>query len=101
MTQHTQADAKTVPEAGERLQLGGTWVTVRMAQPDGDHGVQVTIEGAGGIELVGLRWDELAAARGPGEDGGGAPVQAITALWAQWMRWIIPRIRSAVPPKRI
>ena len=96
MTQHTQADAKTVPEAGERLQLGGTWVTVRMAQPDGDHGVQVTIEGAGGIELVGLRWDELAAARGPGEDGGGAPVQAITALWAQWMRWIIPRIRSAV-----
>jgi len=96
MPQESQDDTNTLPDTGERLHLDGKWVTVRMAQRHGDQGVQVAVEDKDGLELVTLTWDELAAARGPGEDGTGVPVRAITALWAQWMRWVTPRIRSAV-----
>ena len=92
----TEANTREVPHAGDRLLVDGSPVIVRMAQLDGDRGVQVAIEGPDGVRLVAMTWSELVAARGPAEDGRGASVQAITALWAQWMRWVTPRIRSAV-----
>jgi SNF2 family DNA or RNA helicase len=78
------------------LLVDGAQVIVRMAQPEGDRGVQVAVEGPDGVRLIDTSWSELAAARAPAEDGRGASLQAITAPWALWMRWITPRIRSAV-----
>jgi superfamily II DNA or RNA helicase len=96
MMQPIEADTRKVPNAGDRLLVDGDSVIVRMAQPDGDRGIQIAIEGPAGVRLIAMSWSEFAAARGQSEDGRGASLQAVTALWAHWMRWVSPRLRSAV-----
>jgi superfamily II DNA or RNA helicase len=88
---------RRLPEAGEKLAIDGELVTVRMAQMQGPNGVQIAAEmGDGTLRVVTVDWSTLDAALPPAPDGRGDAIRAITALWAKWMQWAIPRIRSAV-----
>ena len=88
---------RRVPDVGDRLAVDGHQVTVQMAVPDGDAGVRLAVQFSDGTaQVLTLDWAALAAAVMPANDGAGDSVRAITALWAKWMQWAIPRIRSAV-----
>jgi hypothetical protein len=43
-----------------------------------------------------LRRSQLAEVKVTAHDGGGDAGRALTAVWARWMAWSVPRIRSAV-----
>jgi hypothetical protein len=49
-----------------------------------------------GLLEVFVRLGDVSAYKVAASDGSGKSDRAITAVWAQWMRWAIPRIRSAV-----
>jgi superfamily II DNA or RNA helicase len=89
--------ARRMPERGDKLAINGRTVTVQLAAANGENGVQLAVALPDGTtELLTLEWDRLQAMTVPANDGGGDSVRAITALWAKWMQYTIPRIRSAV-----
>lgn len=80
----------------DRIRLDGELMTVRSAveTPDGFECVVKTA--AGDLREVFIHRSQLAEIRVAAHDGGGDGARALTAVWAKWMQWAIPRIRSAV-----
>jgi superfamily II DNA or RNA helicase len=80
----------------DRITLDGELVTVVAvtATPDGFECI-VKSPTRGLVEAF-LRRSQLAEVKVASHDGGGDPGRAITAVWAKWMAWSVPRIRSAV-----
>ncbi len=80
----------------DRITLDGELVTVVAvtATPDGFECI-VKSPTRGLVEAF-LRRSQLAEAKVASHDGGGDPGRALTAVWATWMAWSVPRIRSAV-----
>jgi hypothetical protein len=80
----------------DRIVLDGELVTVVAvtATPDGFEGI-VKSPTRGLIEAY-LRRSQLDDVRVASHDGGGDAGRALTAVWARWMAWSVPRIRSAV-----
>jgi superfamily II DNA or RNA helicase len=80
----------------DRITLDGELVTVVAvtATPDGFECV-VRSPTRGLVEAF-LHRSQLAEVKVAAHDGGGDPGQALTAVWAHWMAWSVPRIRSAV-----
>lgn len=80
----------------DRITLDGELVTVVAvtATPDGFECI-VKSPTRGLVEAF-LRRSQLAEARVAAHDGGGDAGRALTAVWARWMAWSVPRIRSAV-----
>lgn len=83
-------------EAGDRLWHNGRLATVVAVVSEADGVVECVVESPGAqLERVRLTVNELTAALAPANDGLGDSLHAVTALWALWMRSVIPRIRQA------
>jgi superfamily II DNA or RNA helicase len=80
----------------DRIRLDGEMVTVVAvtATPDGFECV-VKSPTRGLVETF-LRRSQLTDVKVAAHDGGGDSSRALTAVWARWMAWSVPRIRSAV-----
>jgi hypothetical protein len=80
----------------DRITLDGELVTVVAvtATPDGFECI-VKSPSRGLVEAF-LRRSQLAEVKVAAHDGGGDADRALTAVWARWMAWSVPRIRSAV-----
>jgi superfamily II DNA or RNA helicase len=80
----------------DRILLDGELVTVASVTPT-PSGFECIIKSpTRGLMEVFLRPTEVAQHKVPVHDGSGSSDRAITAVWAKWMEWAIPRIRSAV-----
>lgn len=80
----------------DRLIIDGELVTV-MAATLTRTGFECIVKSpARGLLEIFVRSGDAAGCKVPASDGSGDSQRAITAVWAQWMRWAIPRIRSAV-----
>jgi superfamily II DNA or RNA helicase len=80
----------------DRILLDGELVTVAAVTPT-PSGFECIIKSpARGLVEVFLRPSEVAQHKVSVHDGSGVGGRAITAVWAKWMEWAIPRIRSAV-----
>jgi SNF2 family DNA or RNA helicase len=84
-----------LPKRGHRIRLDGILVTVEMATAT-DVGVDLIVRRPDGA-LVDrtVNWEQLVAARVPGNDGLGLSPQALAGLWGGWMQYASPRLRSA------
>lgn len=80
----------------DRINLDGELVVV-VAASESPNGVDLVVKSpTRGLQQAFLGLDELERAKVTRHDGGGDPDRALTALWAAWMNFAIPRIRSAV-----
>jgi hypothetical protein len=80
----------------DRILVKGELVTVVAAEPaSGGFQCVVRSEERGLFEVF-LSAADVADHKVPVGDGSGDSALAIAAVWTQWMRWAIPRIRSAV-----
>ena len=92
----TVPDASQLPRQGDQLQVGGELLSVITAIP-ADGGVDLVVRRPDGRpDDVTLTWSQLAQAVVPTGDGRGDPVGGLAGLWARWMQYAVPRIRSAV-----
>jgi superfamily II DNA or RNA helicase len=80
----------------DRITLDGELVTVVAvtATPDGFECI-VKSPTRGLVEAF-LRRSQLVEVKVAAHDGGGDAGRALTAVWARWMAWSVPRLRSAV-----
>lgn len=84
-----------LPKRGQRLLIDGTLFYVEVASV-GQTGADLLLRGPDGkTHDRSISFDALAAARVPENDGNGKPERAFAALWASWMRYASPRLRSA------
>jgi hypothetical protein len=80
----------------DRILIDGELVTV-VAAASTPAGFECIVKSpARGLFEVFVRGGDVATCKVPASDGSGDSGRAITAVWAQWMGWAIPRIRSAV-----
>ncbi|TDD84858.1 helicase-related protein [Actinomadura rubrisoli] len=80
----------------ERLLIDGEVVTVVASTPTRAGFDCVVRSPSRGLVEVFVRLGDVASCKVATSDGSGDSGRAITGVWAQWMRWAIPRIRSAV-----
>jgi superfamily II DNA or RNA helicase len=80
----------------DRILVDGELVTV-VAATAVPTGVECIVKSPSGrlFELF-IRTGDIESCKVPASDGSGDSTRAITAVWTEWMRWAIPRIRSAV-----
>jgi hypothetical protein len=82
--------------SGDRIWRNGRLGTVVAVVSEAEGVVECVVESPGApLERVRLTVEELTAALAPANDGLGDSLSAIAALWALWMRSVIPRIRQA------
>lgn len=81
--------------AGDRLRWGGQTVEVLTVLSSDGERFDVILKGLDGLNQVTLSRPEIEGARQPSNDGEGNSRGAIAGLWASWMEWATPRIRSA------
>jgi superfamily II DNA or RNA helicase len=80
----------------DRILVDGELVTVVAASP-ASAGFECIVKSATrGLFEVFVRSDDVGTYKMPASDGTGDSGRAIAAVWAEWMRWAIPRMRSAV-----
>ena len=80
----------------DRILIDGELVTV-VAAASTPAGFECIVKSpTRGLFEVFVRGGDVATCKVPASDGSGDSGRAITAVWAQWMGWAIPRIRSAV-----
>jgi len=80
----------------DRIILDGELVTVAAVTPTPSGFECIVKSPTRGLLEVFFRPSEVAHHKVSVHDGSGASDRAITAVWAKWMEWAIPRIRSAV-----
>jgi SNF2 family DNA or RNA helicase len=84
-----------LPKRGQRLLIQGELYYVEVASA-GQTGVDLLLRGPDGkTHDRSMTLAALASARVPENDGKGKPAKAFAALWASWMRYASPRLRSA------
>jgi superfamily II DNA or RNA helicase len=80
----------------DRILLGGEVVTVAAVTPT-PAGFECIVKSPKlGLMETFINRADVSIVRIPASDGSGDSRRAITGVWAEWMRWTIPRIRSAV-----
>lgn len=80
----------------DRLLIDGELVTV-VAATSAPAGFECIVKSpARGLFEVFVRTSDVDSCKVPASDGSGDSGRAITAVWTEWMRWAIQRIRSAV-----
>ena len=80
----------------DRILVDGELVTVVAATPV-PAGFECIVKFAiRGLFEVFVRSSDIGKYKVPASDGSGDSGRAIAAVWAEWMRWAIPRIRSSV-----
>lgn len=86
---------------GDRTIIDGEPVEVVKVTGERDGVVDVIVRSPSrGVLEVSTTFDELRCGRQPSDDGRGGSEGALAALWAYWMRWATPRIRSSVTATR-
>jgi hypothetical protein len=80
----------------DRLRLDGELVTVAAVTPTPTGYECIVRSLTRGLVDAFVATGDVDSVKVPASDGSGDSARAITAVWAQWMRWAIPRIRSAV-----
>jgi superfamily II DNA or RNA helicase len=80
----------------DRITLDGELVTVVAVTVTPDGFECIVKSPTRGLVEAFVRGSQLAEVKVAAHDGGGDPGRAITAVWAKWMAWSVPRIRSAV-----
>jgi superfamily II DNA or RNA helicase len=80
----------------DRLRLDGELVTVAAVTPTPTGYECIVRSPTRGLVDAFVATGDVDTVKIPASDGSGDSARAITAVWAQWMRWAIPRIRSAV-----
>jgi superfamily II DNA or RNA helicase len=83
-------------DKNDRLLIDGELVTVVAAFQERTGFNCVIKSPTRGLTEAFLLFADVSACKVPSSDGSGDSARAITGVWAQWMRWAIPRIRSAV-----
>jgi superfamily II DNA or RNA helicase len=91
-----QVHSITPIERDDQIEIDGELVVVRSVAETASGFELVVKSPTKGLIEVFLRADEVANARISPSDADGNPDRALTGLWAAWMRWAVPRIRSAV-----
>jgi superfamily II DNA or RNA helicase len=80
----------------DRILIDGELVTV-VAATSTPGGFECIVKSpTRGLFEVFVRSGDVESCKVPASDGSGDSGRAITAVWTEWMRWAIPRIRSAV-----
>jgi hypothetical protein len=80
----------------DRFLVDGELVTVVAASP-ASAGFECIVKSATrGLLEVFMRSEDVGKYKMAASDGTGDSGRAIAAVWAEWMRWAIPRMRSAV-----
>ena len=80
----------------DRIVIDGEPVTVVAAAP-ASGGLDCVVKSpARGLLEVFVRSGDVGKYKVPAYDGSDDSGRAITTVWAQWMRWAIPWMRSAV-----
>lgn len=83
------------PKPGQWLSFDGNHVRVVSCDVT-ESGVDLVVRDANGtLTDRAVTWDALASATVAENDGQGNPVRALASLWARWMQYISPRLRSA------
>ncbi len=86
----------------DRILIDGELVTVVAAAPASAGFECIVKSPTRGLFEVFVRSGDVGKHKVPASDGTGDSGRAIAAVWAEWMRWAIPRMRSAVlAPRRI
>lgn len=80
----------------DRILVDGELVTVVAASPSGRGYECVVKSPSRGLLEVFIPGGDIGKHKVAASDGSGDSDRAITAMWAQWMSWAIPRMRSAV-----
>lgn len=80
----------------DRILVDGELVTVVAASPSSGGYECVVKSPSRGLFEVFIPGGDIGKHKVAASDGSGDSERAITAVWAQWMRWAIPRMRSAV-----
>ena len=93
-------DGEELVAEGDRVVVAGRTVTVETVKGERDGAVDLIVESEEGLERLTVSRKELVDGRRPSNDGRGNPTAAIAALWARWMQWATPRIRSSVTATR-
>ncbi|RSM46760.1 hypothetical protein DMB66_49190, partial [Actinoplanes sp. ATCC 53533] len=80
----------------DRILIDGELVTV-VAATSTPAGFECIVKSpTRGLFEVFIRANDVDSCKVPTSDGSGDSGRAIAAVWTEWMRWAIPRIRSAV-----
>ena len=87
-------------DKNDRLLIDGELVTVVAASRERSGFNCVIKSPTRGLAEAFVLFADIPACKVPSSDGSGDSARAITGVWAQWMRWAIPRIRSAVMATR-
>lgn len=88
--------ASQLPQPETQIQVDGQLVTVVRTRAFEDS-AELVVEGVDGeLKRVDLSYAALAEAMVPSNDGRGDPERGLAGLWARWMQYAVPRIRSAV-----
>lgn len=87
--------------AGDKLVLDGEVVTVVAITGDSQTTLRCVVEAPdGSLRHTTVLVGDVARLRLPVNDGRGDPDRLLTGLWAKWMEWAIPHIRSTVTATR-
>ncbi len=86
---------RELPKAGQWLMFDGELVQV-VSAAEGQTGVDLVVRHpSGNLRDRTERWESIAAARVPENDGNGNAMKALAGLWGRWMQYTSPRLRSA------
>jgi superfamily II DNA or RNA helicase len=80
----------------DRIRLDGELVTVVAVTATTDGFECIVKSPTRGLVEAFLRRSQLTEVKVAAHDGSGDSGRALTAVWARWMAWSVPRIRSAV-----
>ncbi|EID81743.1 helicase domain-containing protein [Rhodococcus opacus RKJ300 = JCM 13270] len=85
-----------IPVVGTQITIDGELVVV-IAVTETSNGADLVVRrGDGSLGDAAVTHADLASSAVPINDAGGEPNRVLSGMWARWMQYAVPRIRSAV-----